>query len=287
VHNGADDNASGTAMTLEVAEALAAGPPPARTILVALWSAEEEGLLGSKHWVEHPTVPRERILANVNLDMVGRLESGAITVGGQQTAAALDDAVREVAPPEEELRFALSKESLPGGGGSDHMAFQSEKIPALFFFSGMHSDYHRPSDDWEKLDYPRMEVLARAVVRLLRNLAGRPAEEFRFVAPPAPKEERVVAGARAWFGSIPEYGVTPEGGGMQLAGVSPGGPAEKAGLRKGDIIKAVGDVKIGDIYDFMDALARYRAGQTVEVHILRDGQELVVPVLLSARRSGQ
>lgn len=288
IHNGADDNASGTALALEVAETLAAGPPPERSVLVAFWGAEEEGLLGSDYWVKNPTIPLERVVCNVNLDMVGRLQGGAITIGGQGTAAALAAAVERARPQpaaqEPELRFELEKGESAATGGSDHMSFQRVEIPALFFFSGMHTDYHKPSDDWEKLDYGRMAVLAGATAALVRELALAPRADLAWVPPPAPKEERVVrAGERASFGSIPDYAAKPEGGGMQLAGVSPGGPAEKAGLRAGDVIKKVGTVAVADIYDFMDALVEYRPGDTVDVQIQRGSESLVVKVTLSGR----
>ena len=289
VHNGADDNASGTAVLLEVAERLAQRPPMERGVLVAFWGAEELGLLGSQHWVDHPTVPLERVVGNLNLDMVGRLESGTLTVGAQQTAAAFESALaraREAVSGRLELR--VTEGAMPGGGGSDHMSFHRVELPALFFFSGLHSDYHKPSDDWEKLDFPRMAAVVDASVAFLEDLAKASRDSLAYVPPAVPErsEQGELRGARAWFGSIPDYGANPDGGGMQLAGVSPGGPAEAAGLQKGDVIKKVGSVSIGDIYDFMDSLASYRPGQTVDVEILRDAETKTVAVKLSARSRG-
>ncbi|MFQ5749083.1 MAG: M20/M25/M40 family metallo-hydrolase, partial [Planctomycetota bacterium] len=220
IHNGADDNASGTAMLLEIAEALAdAGEPPERSILIALWGAEEEGLLGSQYWVAHPTVARGRILCNVNLDMVGRPASGSITVGSQNTADAFLSALKDAQEEVPDLELALSQGDLPGGGGSDHMSFLSQGIPALFFFSGLHADYHKPGDDWEKLDFDTMAVLGDQVLILLDDLTRADRESFAFHEPVQEKREPGPrSGERVWFGSIPDYGARPEGGGMWLAG---------------------------------------------------------------------
>jgi len=288
IHNGADDNASGTAMLLEVAEALTdAWDPPERSILIALWGAEEEGLLGSQYWVAHPTVARERILCNVNLDMVGRPASGSITVGSQTTADAFLVALKDAQEEVPDLKLVLSQGDLPGGGGSDHMSFLSQGIPALFFFSGLHADYHKPSDDWQKLDYDTMAVLGDQVLILLDDLTRVDRNSFAFHKPaPEKKAPGPRSGERAWFGSIPEYGARPEGGGMRLAGVSPGGPAEKAGLQKGDVIRKIGAAAIGDIYDFMDALGSYKAGDSVSVVFLREGREQTVTVTLATRNQG-
>ncbi len=288
IHNGADDNASGTAMLLEVAEALTDGwEPPERSILIALWGAEEEGLLGSQYWVAHPTVARERILCNVNLDMVGRLASGSITVGSQTTADAFLVALKDAQEEIPDLKLVLSQGDLPGGGGSDHMSFLSAGIPALFFFSGLHADYHKPSDDWQKLDFKTMAVLGDQVLIVLDDLTRSDREAFAFHKPaPEKREPGPRSGERVWFGSIPEYGARPEGGGMRLAGVTPGGPAEKAGLKKGDVIRKIGDAAIGDIYDFMDALGRFKVGDAVQVEFLRDGGRKTVTLTLATRNQG-
>ncbi|RMH05545.1 MAG: M20/M25/M40 family metallo-hydrolase [Planctomycetota bacterium] len=293
IHNGADDNASGTALTLELAEALAlGGERPERGVLFALWAAEEEGLYGSKYWVEHPTLPLDRVVANVNLDMVGRLQEGRITVGSAATAAAFGPALaaarRVLAERGSDLVIEEVGSESPGGGGSDHMSFQAEKIPALFFFSGLHADYHKPSDDADKLDYPRLADLGEAVAALVRAVAASDSGSLAWVEPaPDPHaEQREVTMARVWFGSIPDYGANPEGGGMQIAGTSPGGPAEKAGLKKGDIIKKVGQFEIVDIYDFMDALGSFSNGDTVDVVVVRDGKELTLPLTFFPRSAG-
>jgi hypothetical protein len=293
IHNGADDNASGTAVLMELAEALArgaraSGEQPARTILVAFWGAEEQGLLGSSHWMRQPTVDLGKVLCNVNLDMVGRLEGGAVTVGSHWTAQAFGPALAAAAEAVAGLELRLTDEGSPTTGGSDHMSFHKEEIPAMFFFAGLHADYSKPSDDWETLDYDRMALLCEQVLVLVDRLSTADRAHFAWIPPEVDPdaERRSVAGARAWFGSIPDYAASPEGGGMQIAGTSPGGPAEAAGLLKGDVIKRVGDVAVTDIYDFMDSLAKYKPGDVVEVEVLRDGERLTLPVTLSARSSG-
>ncbi|KAA3607840.1 MAG: M20/M25/M40 family metallo-hydrolase [Planctomycetota bacterium] len=300
IHNGADDNASGAAVLLEVAEAMAQpqllGPKRKRNLVFAFWGAEEMGLIGSKYWVEHPTVPLSKVVCNVNLDMVGRLQDGHITVGAQESAEAfvpaLEKAQQEASflglPDQAQLEFRMVEGRLPGGGGSDHMSFHAEEIAAVFFFSGLHSDYHKPSDDWPKLDYPRMATFCQQIHRFLNILAGElPREDLAYQAPaqedPPASGTREVKGARAWFGSIPDYGAQPEGGGMQLAGTSPGGPAAKAGLQKGDILRHVGEVEIHDIYDFMDAMAKYSPGDQVKVRFLRKGAWQEVLLTLASR----
>ncbi|MBC8328758.1 MAG: M20/M25/M40 family metallo-hydrolase [Planctomycetes bacterium] len=293
IHNGADDNASGSALTLELAERFALdGRPRDRGVLFALWGAEEIGLNGSLHWVDQPTVPLDRVVANVNLDMVGRLEGGSITVGSHATAACFGPALAAAQAGLDQrnagLDLKLVGNSAAGGGGSDHMSFHGVQIPALFFFSGLHSDYHKPGDDADKLDYARMAALAEAVAVLTDELANADRGSLAWIKPVADPdaEQREVVAAKVWFGSIPDYSAEPEDGGMQIAGTSPGGPAEKAGLVKGDIIKKVGGFEIVDIYDFMDSLGSFSNGDTIDVAILRGGEELTIKLTFFPRSTG-
>jgi hypothetical protein len=285
IHNGADDNASGTAVLIELAGEWS---PGRQGVLFAAWSAEELGLLGSAHWVKNPTVDLARVRANVNLDMVGRVANGKITVGSAETAAgfrpALDGVQTELRARGIGLELAIAAGALPGGGGSDHMSFHQAGIPALFFFSGLHADYHKPTDDAGKLDYLSMLDVSAAVSLTLARLQEADAAALAYVKPAAPE-----GGAREgrrpgiWFGSIPDYAAAPEGGGMQIAGTSPGSPAEKAGLQAGDVIRKLGDVAITDIYSFMDALAGFKDGDTITVTVLRAGQQLTLPLTFFPR----
>jgi hypothetical protein len=280
VHNGADDNASGTAVVLEIARLLAVGPRPACDVVFALWSGEEEGLLGSEHWAQHPTVPLENVRANLNLDMVGRAGQGKLQVLGAGTAA-------EFAPwlegmePDCGLDLAVSS-SGQGVGGSDHMTFLKRKIPALHFFSGVHADYHKPSDDVERFEAEGAAKVAALGAELVRRMAA--ADALAYVEPPAPAADPHAAasgGWRVWFGTVPEYSY--EGPGLKLSGTSAGSPAEKAGLLAGDVIVRVGDHEVGTIYDFMFALSSFKPGDVVETRFLRDGKEESVRVTLATR----
>lgn len=295
IHNGADDNASGTAVLIELAEEWGLGTvgvnPRSVGVLFAAWSAEELGLLGSAHWVKNPTVDLSRVRANVNLDMVGRVANGAVTVGSADTAAAFRPALGIVSADllgnDIGLELAIIEGQLPGGGGSDHMSFHQVDIPALFFFSGLHGDYHKPSDDADKVDYEGMGAVAWAVSDLLIQLQLAQRSEFAYLKPEAPAGgEREVRRAAVWFGSIPDYAAAPEGGGMQIAGTSPGSPAEKAGLQPGDVILQVGETKVGDIYDFMDALAGFSNGQRIEVTVQRAGKRVTMPLTFFPRPAG-
>jgi aminopeptidase YwaD len=293
VHNGADDNASGSAVVLELAEHFAQrGEKPGRGILFAFWGAEEIGLNGSLHWVGQPTLPAYPAVANLNLDMVGRLAGGSITVGSHATAAAFGPALEAAQAALDaggaDLELKLVGSESPGGGGSDHMSFHGVKIPAVFFFSGLHSDYHKPSDDPEKLDYARMAALAGSVAVAADAVADAAPGALAWVAPTVDPdaEQRTVTAAKVWFGSIPDYSASPEDGGMQIAGTSPGGPAEKAGLQKGDIIKKVGDFEIVDIYDFMDSLGSFSNGDTIDVVILRGEERLTLKLTFFPRATG-
>ncbi len=282
IHNGADDNASGTAMTLELAEAWSLRSKkegaPARGLLFCLWSGEELGLLGSAHWVEQPTVPLGDVVFNLNLDMVGRLQSGSLTVGSAMTAKAfapaLDHAQAALKEAGSALELQVAGSALPGGGGSDHMSFEAVEIPAVFFFSGLHSDYHKPSDDWQKLSFWRMQELSVALMDFLDQTQTAALRDFAYIKPKAPEhgaKSRRGMGDGVWFGSLPDYGAAPERG-MKITGTSAGSPAEKAGLQAGDIIIQVGDFEIGDIYDFMDSLAEFHNGQTITITVLRNEQ---------------
>ncbi len=297
IHNGADDNASGTAMVLELAEMWGAnlgGPlPRERGVLFCFWSAEERGLLGSDYWVENPTIPLGRVLANINLDMVGRVGESKITVGSASTgdcfASALEAMQTYYATSEIDFKLNIMSGSLPGGGGSDHMSFHKKSIPAIFFFSGLHSDYHKPSDDAEKLAYREMAILANGLAEFIGELQ-RVDGGFEYHKPQVAVDEngevRHVARANVWFGSIPDYGAEPLDGGMQLSGTSPGSPAEKSGLQGGDILKQVGDVVIFDIYDFMDGLAVFADGETVTVKYLRDDELQTTELTFFPRPAG-
>ena len=282
IHNGADDNASGTAVVLEAARLLAARGAPACDVVFALWSGEELGLLGSEHWAERATIPLEGVVANVNLDMVGRAGNGKLQLLGAGTAGAFAGWVAELAR-ESGLDLTPSLAGGALGGSSDHQAFLKRKIPALHLFSGLHGDYHKPSDDADKVEPEGMAKVARLTVALVDRLGA--AGDLAYVEPPTDDKNRpqVRSGFRSWFGSMPNYAY--EGQGVKIDGTSPGSPAERAGFVAGDVLLEVGDVAVANLYDFMYALERYKPGDVVRVVFERDGERQENRVTLASRQA--
>jgi hypothetical protein len=283
IHNGADDNASGTAAVLEVARALRSGPQPECDVLFALWSGEELGLLGSEHWARNPGFELSRVVANVNLDMVGRAGNGKLAVLGAGSAAPFAKWLAELGP---QVGLALDVSlSGQGVGGSDHQTFLKRKIAAVHLFSGLHSDYHKPSDDSERFEADGAAKVAQLTLDLVRRISAERA--FAFVEPPAPAAQQPgrerAGGFRVWFGTVPEYSY--DGVGLLLSGTSPGSPAEKAGMLAGDVLVQVGDIEIGTIQDFVYALQTYKPGDVVLARFLRDGVREEVRVTLATREA--
>ena len=285
VHNGADDNASGTAAVLELARRLAAGPRPGCDVVFALWSGEELGLLGSEHWAQQPTLPLERVAANLNLDMVGRAGDGSLAVLGVGSAAPFEGwLLADGGRADLDLQLSASGQ---GVGGSDHQTFLKRGIPALHFFSGVHPDYHKPSDDVERFEADGTARVVDLVGRVALAAAASP--DFAYVEPPrsedreaaAAESRRLGSGWSVWFGTVPEYSY--QGRGLLLSGTSEGSPAERAGLLAGDVLLQVGDVEIDTIHDFVYALQIYKPGNVVLTRYLRDGAEHEVRVTLATR----
>ncbi|MBL8841119.1 MAG: M20/M25/M40 family metallo-hydrolase [Planctomycetes bacterium] len=288
IHNGADDNASGTAALLEIAELLATGPRPQRTIVFAGWSGEELGLLGSKHWTEQPLLPLAACFANLNLDMVGRSRDNYCAVGAVGSSPAFRDFATQANAA---LDLKLKLDLVDGGmaqGSSDHQSFLNAQVPALFFFSGLHEDYHKPSDDAEKVNCEgaaRIATLCAAVARAIDGLPERPP----FVAPAPVNPHAGVAGGpprsgggnRPWFGSIPSFGAAVDG--VVFDGVSKGSPAEKAGLQKGDKLIEWNGREVKTLEDFTALLATAKVGDTVKIVLLRDGKKVDAEVTLAVR----
>jgi hypothetical protein len=280
IHPGADDNASGTAGVLELTRLFAQmkGQLP-RGILFASFAGEELGLLGSAHWVQHPTLPIEKAVAMLNMDMIGRIKDGKVFIGGVGTGTTLKSLL-------EQARFGSSFkiEYSPGGySASDHTSFVTKRIPVLFFFSGLHSDYHKPSDTWDKID-------SQSAARLV-DVVGKTAMELS-TASDRPTfvtvvEDKPIAGSGGggygpYFGSIPDFGQTENG--VKFSDVKPGSPAAKAGFKAGDVLVQFGDKPIKNLYDFTDALRRSKVGDVVEVTVMRDGQPVKAPVKLEQRK---
>lgn len=277
IHNGADDNASGTAVLLDVARRLAGKKLPRRIVFIA-FTGEERGLLGSGHYIHNALYPLSKTVAMLNMDMVGRLKNEELVVYGTGTAKEFDALVTKL-NDRDPFHFKIKRE--PGGlGPSDHQTFYLAKIPVFHFFTGLHNDYHRPSDDIDKLNIEGMRRIGEFVTEFALTIAKEPKPpEFQ----QAGKEKfgrggTEKKGARPYFGSIPDLGSDVEG--YQLQGVAEGGPAEKGGLQARDIIIGVAENKIGNLDDFDSALRKFKGGDTVEITVKRDDKELKLKVTL-------
>jgi hypothetical protein len=268
-HLGADDNASGTATVLEVARALAGRRAElTRDVLVILFSGEEAGLLGSTQFTRARADVLGETLAMLNLDMVGRLRANRLEVLGSETAAEWTGLIT-AACDGERLGCAPSSD---GFGASDQAAFYGAGLPVLHFFTGTHTDYHKPSDTPAKINAAGTAVVARLVERLVVALEAQPKLSYRKGATgPARGDARSF---NASLGTMPDYAGPPNGApGVLLAGVRPGGAAEKAGMKRGDILVRLGKHEIRSVQDLGFALGTARPGETVTAVVIRDGQE--------------
>ena len=279
IHPGADDNASGVAAILELARDYASRPEkPRRGMLFLAFAGEEIGLLGSSHWVEQPTLPLENAVAMLNFDMVGRIQDSRLFVGGLGTAEEFEPLVGRVAS-QSSLRIDSARRA---SSSSDHTSFAAKKIPVLFFFSGLHSDYHKPGDTADKINgAAAVELLgiARGVVDELRTAPDRPV--FAASAPIPSPGGSGGGGYGPWFGSVPDFGEVPNG--VRFADVRAGSPASKAGLEAGDILTHWNGDPVQNLHDFTFFLGGSEAGETVSVKVLRDGKELAAEVTLAER----
>ena len=279
IHPGADDNASGTAGVLELARLLAPQRGQLkRSILFMNFSGEELGLLGSAEWVKDPTRPLAKAVAMINMDMIGRIKDDKVYIGGVGTGSTFKSVLEQA---QKDAPFKIEY-SAGGYSSSDHTSFVAKKIPVLFFFSGLHADYHKPSDTWDKINAPSAARLLDLIENVMVQLASaQDTPAFQVVA-----EDKPPAGGGGgygpYFGSIPDFGQTENG--VKFADVKPNSPAAKAGLKGGDVLIQFGDKPIKNLYDFTDALRRSKVGDVVEVKVLRDGQPLTVNVKLEQRR---
>ena len=277
IRNGADDNASGTAAILELARRLAAHPTK-RSILIVHFSGEELGLLGSQWFVEHSPVPLDRVDAMLNFDMVGRLRKERLIVYGLGTATELSALVdgANVTP-----RLDLVKQD-DGFGPSDHSSFYAKGIPVLHFFTDLHEDYHRATDDVEKIDAAGEVRVVDLAERITRAIADRPARLTPVRTAPKQVMSSQREGSNVYLGTIPDMaasGVT----GLRLTGVRAGSPADKGGLKAGDVIVLFGGREVRDLYTYSDALYAHHPGEEVEVVYQRGGTQHSTTVTLGIR----
>jgi hypothetical protein len=280
IHPGADDNASGVAVLLELAANLAAAEPPQRNLVFVAFSGEEAGRLGSKWFVEHPhPFPLEGVRAMVNLDTVGRLGNGPLTVLATSTASEWPHIFRGCSY----VTGVESRNVSEALDSSDQVSFIEKGIPAVQLFTRAHTDYHRPGDTADKVDVAGLVKVATFLKEALTYLVQREEpmtvtiEGAAQAAPPSGPR----TGRRVSFGVVPEFGFA--GPGVQLGGVVPGSPAEQAGLREGDVLLRIDGTEIAGLREFSDLLKALEPGQTVEATVRREGKELTLPVTVVER----
>ncbi|MBI3789276.1 MAG: M28 family peptidase [Gemmatimonadetes bacterium] len=278
IRNGADDNASGVAAVLELAR-LFARHPARRSIVFTAFSGEELGLLGSAWWADHSPVPLASTRAMVNFDMVGRMHDDRLIVYGVATATELPGIVdsANVAP-----RLVVSAVG-DGFGPSDHSSFYAKNLPVLHLFSDLHPDYHRATDDADKINAAGEARIVAFAERTIRAIADRGAPLTFVRAPaPAPRAGSSREGSSTYLGSIPDMaaGTVP---GLRLSGVRAGSPADKGGLKSGDVIVELAGTTVKDLYTYTDALYAHKPGETIAIVVLRDGARVTVRVTLGER----
>jgi aminopeptidase YwaD len=276
IHNGADDNASGTAGVLEVAQKFASlkkEKPETikRSFIFMLFSAEEAGLLGSAFFTKSELAKKYNIIAMINMDMIGRLSDNKLFVSGTGTSSIWENLLDSV---NKNYSFTMKYEK-QGYGSSDYSSFYTANLPILGFFTGLHKDYHRPSDDWQLIDTKGEEKILKLVydvILTLNSLNQKP----DFIKAQDDKQQTTMTGFRVTLGVIPDY--SGSGDGMAIVGVKPGGVAEKAGLLAGDIIIKFGDNDIKNIYDYTFALGKFKPGDETDVIIKRGEETLTMKV---------
>lgn len=260
IHNGADDNASGVAVMLNLISKLKEKNTNNNYLFMA-FSGEEMGLLGSNYFVKNPTIDTKAVSYMINMDMVGRLKDSALAVYGTGTSPIFKQTLKS-----HNNNFKLiQKES--GVGPSDHTSFYLADIPVLHFFTGQHSDYHKPGDDSEKLNYDGMEIISTYIFNIISDLNDNGKLAFRKT-----KSEREQVRFKVGLGVIPDYMF--EGKGMRVDGVSEDKPAIKAGIKKGDIVIQLGDNKVTDMMSYMKALSVFKKGDKTTVIVKRKNKEV-------------
>lgn len=267
VHNGADDNASGTAALIELARMLKKAPPQHNNYLILNFSAEEMGLLGSKYWIEHPAL---NVSPNymINMDMVGRYDTARkLTIGGYGTSPAWGEIFAA------EKNNLLVKFDSTGGGPSDHASFYRKEIPVLFLFTGSHADYHKATDDWDRINYEGERDIVRMAYRVIEMTDSK--GRLLFTKTSEPQMGR--SNFKVTLGVIPDYGFS--GTGMRIDGVSPGKLAEKTGLNAGDILLQLGEYKFMDVYGYTAILGKFNKGDKTTLRIKRGSEEKVFDIV--------
>ena len=264
IHNGADDNASGVAGVIELARYFQRNKiKEPYNFLFICFSGEELGLYGSKYFTENPTIDLQKANYMINLDMVGRLDaSKSLAVSGTGTSAVWEPLLKNLSSDKLQI-----KTDSAGVGPSDHTSFYLKNIPVLHFFTGSHSDYHKPTDDTEKINAEGEKEILQLIVQVIEKLIDQP--KLTFLA----TKNKSMSSARSFkvtMGVMPSY--TSDVVGLKVDGVSEGKPAQKAGILTGDIITQIGEYTIKDIQDYMNALGKFEKGQSVPVRVKRNNE---------------
>ncbi|MGE0360532.1 MAG: M20/M25/M40 family metallo-hydrolase [Vicinamibacterales bacterium] len=276
VHHGADDNASGTAAVLAAGRALATGQR-ARHVLLAFWSAEEIGLIGSNAYVTTPPVPNDQLAAYFNFDMVGRMQDNKLTVQAVGTSPGWRTLIERANVA---AGFDLVLQDDPYQP-TDVASFNAAGVPSLAFFTGTHVDYHKPSDTADKINYEDLDRVVDFAVTLARRV-GQQDETLAFAKVDQVQQGGGRAGVRIFTGTIPDYATDVKG--LLLGGVIGGGPAEQAGLQKGDVVIQLGEQTIANIYDYTYALEALKVNQPVRVIYMRGSERRETTLTPSARK---
>ncbi|HZV45116.1 MAG TPA: M28 family peptidase [Saprospiraceae bacterium] len=264
IHNGADDNASGTSTIMELAQRLI--PYKEHNYLFIAFTGEENGLWGSNYFTKHATIDMSKVIAMINFDMVGRMSENKIAINGTGTSPSWPELIKAANVDSLDVTYGES-----GVGPSDHTSFYLIDIPAIHFFTGAHEDYHKPSDDIEKINADGMEKVANLATRILRGLGNNGEDKIEFTKTKdddkdsSPKLE-------VTLGVVPDYLYDETG--LRLDGVKEGHPAANAGLLKGDVIIKMGGEDIKDIYAYMKVLSSFHHGDKTNVVVLRNGKEM-------------
>ncbi len=299
IHNGADDNGSGTTALLQIAEDFALAGRQDRTIVFVAFTLEELGLIGSRKFVEAPPMPLTSVTAMLNLDMVGRMKDEHLYVGGVGTAPSFETLLNDADKNEPILIRSMGK---GGRGPSDHQSFSTKGIPVLFFFTGMHPDYHAPGDDPEKINYAGIAQVVDLSFNLVQRLCRMQREQYIATfdgqqpdinvaagnepGERAPRRE-MIEGDRPRLGIVPDYTSEPNDKGILLAGVTDNTAAATAGVRAGDILTSLNDKKVASLEEVVDFLNESKVGDKVKISILRAGQEMTLESTLKGRPAAQ
>lgn len=236
-------------------------------MLFLAFSGEEMGLLGSQHFVENPTVPLDSVIAMVNMDMIGRLQDNRLMIFGTGSSGGWEELLEAAADPADSLQI----DTVPDGtGASDHTSFYNRQIPVLHYFTDTHADYHRPSDDPQYVNYEGQDRVLEHLRRLVSAMDTLERSSLAYTEAPV-TQSREVAMEGPTMGVTPDYGF--DGEGMRVTGVRSGGPADRAGLRGGDVIVRLNGREVGDIYGYMEALNTLEDGAETQVTVVREGEE--------------